>query len=209
MARPLLSGAAVRAAARACHFPLCGLAPAAALDPAPLTRWLQRGYAADMAWMGDRLEDRLDPAKVLPCARTVIALAIPYRRPPEETSPIAQYARGRDYHYAHRDRLKALRKAILKLDPTAETYACVDTGVAMEKPWAERAGLGFIGKNGCLINPTWGSWLTLSVMYLDREVDSYDEPQPNLCGECTRCLRACPTKAFPSPGVVDARRCLS
>ena len=79
----------------------------------------------------------------------------------------------------------------------------------MEKVWAERAGLGFIGKNGLLINPRLGSWVTLSVMFLDQAVDRYDAPQENLCGDCTRCLRACPTRAIPEPGVVDARRCLA
>jgi epoxyqueuosine reductase len=139
----------------------------------------------------------------------VIALAIAYRRPRQERSKVASYARGRDYHYAHRDRMKALRKRLLTLDPTLETYACVDTGVAMEKPWAERAGLGWIGKNGCLINPERGSWLTLSVMFIDRAVDTYDSPHDNRCGDCTLCLKACPTQAFPQPGVVDARRCIS
>ena len=122
---------------------------------------------------------------------------------------MARYARGRDYHYAHRDRLKALRKRLLALDPGVETYACVDTGVAMEKPWAERAGLGWIGKNGCLITRSHGSYLTLSVMFLDRPVDAYDAPHPDGCGDCALCLDACPTDAFPAPGVVDARRCLS
>jgi epoxyqueuosine reductase len=204
-----LDADAVKAAARACQFPLVGLAPAAALDPAPLTDWLAAGNAADMTWMGERLAERLDPRAVLVDARTVVALAIPYRRPDGERSAIARYARGRDYHYAHRERMKALRKRLLRLDSTLETYACVDTGVAMEKPWAERAGLGFIGKNGCLITLGHGSWVTLSVMFLDRAVDRYDQPQANLCGDCTLCLRGCPTAAFPSPGVVDARRCLS
>jgi epoxyqueuosine reductase len=138
----------------------------------------------------------------------VLALAIPYHRA-DPPSPIARYARGRDYHYAHRDRMKAVRKRLLALDPGLETYACVDTGQAMEKVWAERAGLGWIGKNGCLITTSHGSWVTLSVMFLDRLVDRYDERHPFSCGDCTACLRACPTKAFPSPGVVDARRCLS
>src|SRR6516165_9648266 len=111
-----LSGDEVRAAARACGFPLVGIARAEALDRAPLERWL--------------------------AARSVLALAIPYHRAGAERAPIARYARGRDYHYAHRDRMKALRKRLLKLDPTVETYAAVDTGVAMEKVWAERAGLG-------------------------------------------------------------------
>jgi epoxyqueuosine reductase len=205
-----LSAEAVKAAARGCQFALCGLAPAEPLDPAPLRSWLEAGYAADMTWMGRRLDERLDPGAVLPGARTVIALAIPYHRPATEpASAIARYARGRDYHYAHRDRMKALRKHLLALDPALETYAAVDTGMAMEKVWAERAGLGWIGKNGCLINTRLGSWLTLSVMFIDRAVDSYDRPHDQRCGACTLCLGACPTEAFASPGVVDARRCLS
>jgi len=205
----MLRAEAVRAAARAARFSLVGLAPAEPLDGAPLRRWLDAGYAADMTWMARRIDERLDPGQVLPGAKTVIALAIAYHRPKPERSPVARYARGRDYHYAHRDRMRDLRRRLLALDPTLETYACVDTGVALEKPWAERAGLGWIGKNGCLINPTLGSWLTLSVMFVDRGVDAYDRPHEQRCGDCTLCLRRCPTDAFPSPGVVDARRCLS
>jgi len=205
----VLSAAAVREAARAARFSLVGLARAEPLDPGPLARWLEAGYAADMDWMQRRIDERLDPTRVLPGARTVVALAIAYHRPRAERSPLARYARGRDYHYAHRDRMRALRKRLLALDPGIETYACVDTGVAMEKVWAERAGLGWIGKNGCLINPTLGSWLTLSVMLLDRAVDEYDRPHEQRCGDCALCLRACPTQALPAPGVVDARRCLS
>ncbi|MEA2699009.1 MAG: epoxyqueuosine reductase [Myxococcales bacterium] len=209
MEPPVLSSEAVRAAARASQFTLVGLARAEPLDPAPLLRWMEAGYAADMQWLARRLPERLDPGKVLAGAQTVIALAIAYKRPRDERSKVASYARGRDYHYAHRDRMKALRGRLLALDPTLETYACVDTGVAMEKPWAERAGLGWIGKNGCLINPGLGSWLTLSVMFIDRAVDVYAQPHDNRCGDCTLCLKACPTDAFPAPAVVDARRCIS
>jgi epoxyqueuosine reductase len=210
MEPPVLSADAVKSAARACQFALCGLAPAEALDPAPLASWLAAGYAADMDWMSRQVPERLDPTAVLAGARTVVALAIPYHRPPAEpASAVARYARGRDYHYAHRDRMKALRKRLLALDPTLETYAAVDTGVAMEKVWAERAGLGWIGKNGCLINPKLGSWLTLSVMFVDRAVDAYDRPHDRRCGACTLCLGACPTGAFAAPGVVDARRCIA
>jgi epoxyqueuosine reductase len=205
----VLPAAAVREAALAAGFTLVGLAPAEPLDPEPLRRWLAAGHAADMDWMSRRVEERLDPGRVLPGARTVVALAIAYHRPRGERSPVARYARGRDYHYAHRDRMRELRRRLLALDGTLETYACADTGVAMEKVWAERAGLGWIGKNGCLINRELGSWLTLSVMLLDRAVDAYDRPHENRCGDCALCLRGCPTGAFPSPGVVDARRCLS
>jgi epoxyqueuosine reductase len=210
MSSVLLSAADVKAAGRAAGFTLVGVAPAEALDPKPLHDWLASGYAADMDWMARRLPERLDPTLVLSGAKTVIALAIPYHRPPgEEHGGVARYARGRDYHYAHRDRMKALRKRLLALDATLETYASVDTGVAMEKVWAERAGLGWIGKNGCLINPRLGSWLTLSVMFVDRAVDSYDSPHERRCGDCALCLGACPTQAFPAPGVVDARRCIA
>ncbi len=204
-----IPAAAVKDAARACGFALVGLARASRLDDGPLRTWLAAGHAADMAWMGERIDERLDPRVVLPGARTVIALGIPYFRAGDQKAPVARYARGRDYHYAHRDRMKKLRHGLLGLAPGVATYACVDTGVAMEKVWAERAGLGFIGKNGCLINRQHGSWLTLSVMFMDRTVEAYDRPHENLCGDCVACLRGCPTNAFPSPGVVDARRCLS
>src|SRR5256885_308386 len=125
---PVLSGSDVRAAARACGFPLVGIARAEALDARPLERWLAAGHAADMEWMQRTAADRLDPTRVLPGARSVLAMAIPYHRGEAERSPIARYARGRDYHYAHRDRMKALRKKLLALDATVETYACVDTG---------------------------------------------------------------------------------
>ena len=116
--------------------------------------------------MHRRVAERLDPGQVLSGARTVVALAIAYRRASGERSRVAKYARGGDYHNVHRVRLKRLRKRLLELDDTLETYACVDTGVAMEKAWAERAGLGFIGKNGLLINRVHGSSLTLSVLWM-------------------------------------------
>src|SRR5262245_11064738 len=100
---PVLSADAVRAAARAARFSLVGLARAERLDPAPLESWLSSGYAAGMDWMARRQPERLDPTVVLDGARTVIALAIPYHRPADETAAIARYARGRDYHYTHRD----------------------------------------------------------------------------------------------------------
>ena len=202
----------VRASARACGFALVGLAPAEPLDPAPLVSWLERGYCADLASMRKRIQERLDPAAVVPAAKTVIVLGIPYGPGESIAQPgpaIARYARGRDYHYAHRDRMRALRGRLLALDPSLRSYACVDAGAAMEKAWAERAGLGFIGKNGVVISRSHGSWVTLSLMVIDRPMDSYDQPHPRLCGTCDKCLTACPTQAFPLPGVVDARRCLS
>jgi epoxyqueuosine reductase len=202
----------VRAAARACGFALVGLARAEPLDPRPLVDWLARGYAAGLRAMHQRIPERLDPAAVVPLARTVLVLGIPYGKGDTAAPPapaIARYARGRDYHYAHRDRMRKLRESLREIEPALRTYACVDSGAAMEKAWAERAGLGFIGKNGLVISRSHGSWFTLSLMVLDRAVDAYDSPHHRLCGDCRKCLDACPTEAFPSPGVVDARRCLS
>lgn len=160
--------------------------------------------------MRRRIKERTDPGVVVPGARTVLVLGIPYGKGQADTaSVIARYARGRDYHYAHRERMRRLRGRLRALDPALRTYACVDSGAAMEKAWAERAGLGFLGKNGLLISQEHGSWLTLSLMILDRAVDVYDVPAPRRCGDCRKCLDACPTGAFASPGVVDARRCLS
>jgi epoxyqueuosine reductase len=209
-----LAADVVKTAAHAVGFPLVGLARAEPLDPAPLEDWLARGYAGGLASMYRRIHERLDPGAVVPAARTVVVLGIPYGAgaPPfghTASGSIARYARGRDYHYAHRDRMRLLRGRLRKLAPSLRSYACVDSGAAMEKAWAERAGLGFVGKNGVVINRRFGSWLTLSLMVLDHAVDSYDEPHPRLCGSCDKCLAACPTAAFPSPGVVDARRCLS
>jgi epoxyqueuosine reductase len=214
MVPPVLSADAVLAAARACRFTLVGVAPAAPLDPAPFLRWLAAGWGEGLSAMHRRVTERLDPGAVVPGARTAIALGIPYGAG-EETADqpgrpsIARYARGRDYHLAHRDRMRALRRRLLDMDSTVNTYACVDAGVAMEKAWAERAGLGWIGKHGVLVSRQHGSWFTLSVMVMNRSLDRYDQPHPRLCGDCDLCLRACPTGAFPSPGVVDARLCLA
>ena len=214
MSLPVLSADAVLAAARACRFTMVGVAQAEPLDPAPLLHWLAEGWGSGLSAMHRRVTKRLDPGAVVPGARTVIALGIPYGSGQEtagQPAPlvIARYARGRDYHLAHRDRMRALRGRLLDMDPTVNTYACVDAGVAMEKAWAERAGLGWIGKHGVLVSRQHGSWFTLSVMVIDRSLDRYDQPHPRLCGDCDLCLRACPTSAFPLPGVLDARLCLS
>jgi epoxyqueuosine reductase len=206
----ILAAQEVRSVTHASGFALVGLAKARPLDPAPLLSWLERGYCADLTAMHKRITERLDPAAVVPGAQTVIVMGIPYGAgEPGTPAAIARYARGRDYHYAHRDRMRALRGRLLAIDPSLRSYACVDAGAAMEKAWAERAGLGFIGKNGVVINRKFGSWFTLSLMVIDRSVDAYDEPHPRMCGTCEKCLAACPTQAFPSPGVLDARRCLS
>jgi len=197
-------------AAREAGFHLAGLARAERLDGRTLDGWLARGMAASMTWMAERREERLDPRVLFPGAMTVLALGCcVLTRAHVASSPIALYAQGRDYHATMRDRLRALRRALARLSPAPRDYAEVDTGPVLEKVWAERAGLGWIGKNGMLIAPGHGSHVVLAVMLLDAEVDRYDAPAVERCGTCSACLSGCPTGAIVEPGIVDARRCLS
>lgn len=204
----VLSAAELRKRANELGFPAVGFARADPLDPGPLDAWLAAGHHADMDWMaGERRDLLLDVRKLLPGARTVMSLGVPFATRGE--GMVARYARGRDYHSTLRDRLRKLRKGVQAAFPELPTYASVDSNPVMEKAWAERAGLGFIGKHGLLIHPRWGSQVLLGALILGDEVDAYDAPVARQCGSCTLCLEACPTKAIPSPGVVDARRCLS
>ncbi|MGC3998253.1 MAG: tRNA epoxyqueuosine(34) reductase QueG [Anaeromyxobacter sp.] len=208
-----LDAAQVKEAARQAGFWKAGVARAEPLDPGPLDRMLARGFEADMSWLRSQRAERLDPARVLPGARSVVALALPYHAgasapPPPGTGEVARYARGRDYHGVMKKRLKLLVAALRALDPGVQLWAGADIGPVMEKVWAQRAGLGWVGKNGCLITPEWGSWVLLALVLTDRELDP-DAPFPERCGRCAACLSACPTGAIPEPGLVDARRCIS
>lgn len=190
-------------------FDLCGFARPEKLPPEFLSRWLEAGMDADMDWLSDRLDERLDVSKLLPNVQTVMALACNYFYG-DTPSAIARYARGRDYHYNLTDRIRALRRAFKKHLPDIKTYSSVDFGPVMEKVWAVKAGLGFVGKNGCLITPKYGSWVVLATFMLDVEMDAYDEPfLQEQCGQCRLCLDACPTHAIDELRQVDSRKCLS
>jgi epoxyqueuosine reductase len=190
-------------------FELCGFARAEPIPPEHLCAWLEAGFAADLDWMKERVAERLDVGVLLPGARTVMAVACNYFRS-DAPAPIARYARGRDYHATMRDRLRVFRRGLRAQFPHVHDYGSVDAAPVMEKVWAARAGLGYVGKNGCLITPRFGSWVVLAVAILDDEVDAYSEgPVENRCGRCTLCITACPTSAIEPGGVVDAGRCLS
>jgi epoxyqueuosine reductase len=206
----MLSSDAIKKAARESGFPLVGIARSMPLERGPLEAWLSRGMSASMEWMKTQLAERLDPGQLLPGAASVIALGCCFLTGAHaRSSPIALYAQGRDYHATLGDRLRTLRRRLSALDPTVRTYASVDTRPVMEKTWAERAGLGWIGKNSLLVTPEHGSHVLLAVMLVDREADRYDSPEPDRCGDCLACVSACPTGAITSPRVVDARRCLA
>ncbi|MGA8891127.1 MAG: tRNA epoxyqueuosine(34) reductase QueG, partial [Anaeromyxobacteraceae bacterium] len=189
-----------------------GIARAEPLDPAPLDRMLARGFEADMAWLRTQRDVRLDPRLLLPGARSVVALAVAHDGSPVDPGPgqaaVARYARGRDYHTVLKRKLKALVAALRARDPEAQALPSVDVGPIMEKAWAQRAGIGWVGKNGCLVTPRRGSWVLLAALLLDRDLE-VDPPHPDRCGDCAACLPACPTGAIVEPGLVDARRCIS
>ena len=209
-----LDTAFVKAAAREAGFHHAGVARAERLDPRPLDRLLAMNGEADMAWLRTQREERLDPARLLPGARSVVAVALAHgpngldEPPPAGHGEVARYARGRDYHAVMKRRLGALVSALSARDPEARFRASSDLEPVMEKVWAERAGLGWIGKNGCLITERHGSWVVLGTVLVDRELEA-DAPHLERCGTCEACLPACPTGAIPEPGLVDARRCIS
>ncbi len=190
-------------------FDLCGFARAEPLPPQPLRDWISQGFAADMDWFARRADERLDISLLLPGAKTVIALACNYFQS-DAPSPIARYARGRDYHATMKDRLKALRRTVRANLPGVRDFAAVDTSAVMEKVWAARAGLGYVAKNGCFVTEPFGSWVVLATMVLDVEVDTFGPgPTVDRCGTCTLCISACPTEAIVAEMVVDAGKCLS
>ncbi len=190
-------------------FDLVGFSPAR-LAPEYLEvyeRWLSEGLNADMDYM-QKIEARRDLNKVLPGAKTVIVLAMNYyhdQEPLKENEGrIARYAYGRDYHKIIGKKLKQLEDFI-----DAPTKSYVDTGPILERAFAEQAGLGTLGKNGCLITQPYGSWVFLCEIITTLDLAEEPQPRKDLCGSCTRCIDACPARAIIAPGVVDARRCLS
>lgn len=198
--------------AREVGFDLCGVARAEALDPGPLDRWIESGMQADLEWMKQRREDRLDPARLVAGARSVVSLAVNYYSPtptpPEKPyGKVSRYAWGRDYHNVLVKWLRRLRRR-LEEEIGGHWYTTVDAGPVMEKAWAERAGIGWIGKNGCLLTTQFGSWVLLATLITTVELEP-DRPHPQRCGTCVDCIRACPTDAIPTPGTVDARKCIA
>jgi len=178
-----------------------------------LDAWVDRGAYGTMAWMARDPARRADPRRVLSGCRSVVCVAMNYytdQRADERPGygRIARYAWGRDYHDVLMPRLQRLESAIRRLAPEAGTRAYVDTGPVMEKAWAQRAGIGWIGKHSNLVSTRFGSWLLLGEVLTTLELDP-DAPAEDLCGSCTLCLRACPTDALKDPYVVDATRCLS
>jgi len=201
----------VKARALALGFDAVAIGPAGPPEHGrALARWLEAGHAAGMHYLERRLEERLDPGRVLPGVASVVAVALNYYQGESADAswaPVARYAWGRDYHDVIAPRLEELG-AHLARACGAVSRGYVDTGPVLERDLAARAGLGWIGKNTMLLRPGLGSWFFIGVLLTTAEL-AHDEPLPDRCGSCRACLDACPTEAFAGPYVLDARRCIS
>ncbi|WP_347239886.1 tRNA epoxyqueuosine(34) reductase QueG [Oscillatoria sp. FACHB-1406] len=201
----------IKEEARRLDFHLVGITAAEPTPSDRLKSWLALGYHADMAWMDN--PKRLDIQACWPQARSLVCVALnyytPHQRPNSpDIAKISRYAWGRDYHKVLHKKLKALARWIESQEEGIETRYYADTGPVQDKVWAERAGLGWIAKNGNLITREYGSWVFLGEVLTNLEL-SPDLPHSQHCGTCTRCLEACPTQAITQPFVVDANRCIA
>lgn len=211
LASAALTGS-VKARAVGLGFDRVAIGPASPPEHGPaFSRWVEAGYAATMDYLGRREGERLDPARVLPGARSVVCVALNYFQgePAADPSwsPVARYAWGRDYHAVMTPRLNDLA-AYLAEAGGAASKGYVDTGPVLERDLAARAGLGWVGKNTMLLHPELGSWFFIGALLTTAALD-FDEAVPDRCGSCRACLDACPTDAFVAPYVLDARRCIS
>jgi len=197
-------------------FDKVGIAPAVRLDTESdhLFKWLDAGYHGEMAWMERWCDKRVDPNELLPNAKSVIAIALNYFTPQQYsdqpgTGKISRYAWGDDYHDILKGKLYELLERIKSEAPHVNGKVCVDSAPIMDKAWAVRAGLGWIGKSTNLITTDLGSWVFLGEVILDVDLDYDDQIVVDHCGSCTACIDACPTDAISEPYVVDARKCIS
>ena len=198
-------------------FDACGIAKATPLreDELQLRQWLAAGFHADMHYMAEHVEMRYDPQLLLPGARSVVSVLLGYKpsQRVEGRAKIAQYAYGQDYHERVKSMLFALIAAIQDRYPDFEAKPCVDTVPISDKHWAVRAGLGWIGRNTLLVNPVLGSYCYIGELVTTAEADQYGIPMENHCGECQRCVDACPndclTTGSGGRALNDARRCAS
>ncbi|HML09480.1 MAG TPA: tRNA epoxyqueuosine(34) reductase QueG [Stellaceae bacterium] len=205
---------AIRTEALARGFDAVGFAAAHLADSArtDLVEFLSRGYHGEMDWLAARAAQRSQPQALWGGAKTVVVLGMNYGNEEDSEADrdvgiVSVYARGRDYHDTVKTRLKALAHWITERWP-GELKVFVDTAPVMEKPLAQQAGIGWQGKHTNLVSRQFGSWLFLGEIYLSLALEP-DTPEADHCGTCRSCLDACPTRAFPAPYKLDARRCIS
>ena len=203
----------IKAEAKRLGFMSCGISKAGFLESeAPrLDNWLNENRNGQMAYMENHFDKRLDPTLLVPGAKSVVSLLLNYF--PEQTQiantyKISKYAYGTDYHLIIKDKLKELLQAIQTEIGEIDGRAFVDSAPVLDKAWAAKSGLGWIGKNSNLLTKTVGSFYFIAELIIDLELD-YDHAVTDHCGSCTACLDACPTQAIVAPYVVDGSKCIS
>ena len=229
----MLSAATIKQRALDVGFDLAGIAPPTALEDLEfLPQWIKKGYGGEMRYLQN--PRRQDPRLVLPSVKSVICVGLIYNTPYPYSSEVARlsssevelpsrrdvttdapprgwisrYAWGKDYHKVMRKKLEQLRAVLEQLAEGVETRVYVDTGPIMERAFARISGIGWMGRNTCIINEQKGSWFFLGVILTSLELAA-DIPAPDRCGSCTRCLEACPTGALTEPYVMNASRCIA
>ncbi|WP_179413352.1 tRNA epoxyqueuosine(34) reductase QueG [Mucilaginibacter sp. E4BP6] len=205
----------IKTEAKNLGFMFCGIAKAEFLEQeAPrLEDWLKKGMHGEMQYMENHFEKRLDPRLLVDGAKSVISLGLNYYTDNDQQDPLApkisRYAYGADYHHVIKDKLKQLLNTINEKIGEVGGRAFVDSAPVLDRAWAKKAGMGWIGKNGNLINKKAGSFFFLAELIIDLELEYDIEPTADHCGSCTRCIDACPTEAIVGPYIVDGSRCIS
>ncbi len=195
-------------------FDFCGISKAEFLEEEAhkLEEWLNRSYQGCMSYLENHFDERLDPTRLVPGAKSVVSLVYNYYPKKvyqlEDKPKIAKYAYGEDYHFVIKEKLKAFMQRIKDEVGEVEGRAFVDSAPVHERAWAAKSGLGWIGKNSLLLNREMGSFFFLAELIIDLELEA-DGPIKDYCGTCTACQDACPTNAIPEPYVVDGSRCIS
>lgn len=204
----------IKQKAKALGFDYCGISKAEKLneEEANLNTWLSKGFHGKMAYMENHFDLRLDPTKLVPGAKSVISLLYNYYPGQDELAhskyKIAKYAYGKDYHVVLKDKLKTFLSCLKKEIGEINGRVFVDSAPVMERQWAAKSGLGWLGKNTLLINKEHGSFFFLAEIIIDLDLE-YDGPIKDYCGTCTKCLDTCPTDAFVDAGILDASKCIS
>ena len=194
-------------------FDHCGIAKVQVLneDARRLEQWLHKGMHGNMQYMANHFDLRIDPAKLVPGARSVITLLLNYFPAQQRTAnpQIAKYAYGNDYHEVIRAKLKALMQLIKEQVGEINGRGFVDSAPVLERTWAQKSGLGWVGKNGNLINKRNGSFFFIATLITDMELSYDDAFAKDYCGTCTKCIDSCPTEAILPDKVVDGSKCIS
>jgi len=206
----------IRQRARFEGFDKVGIVPCQALEEEGrhLKEWLSRNFHGDMSWMQRDVEKRIDPTQIFPSARSLVVVALNYFTPAKHqdnpgTGKVSRYAWGDDYHDIVSEKLRALLRWIKELVPGADGKVCVDVQPIMDKAWAVRAGLGWLGKHTNIITPELGSWVFIGELLLNFELIYDTEQIEDHCGTCTLCIDACPTDAITEAYLLDSNKCIS